>query len=615
VANDNFLDELSGVNTVPQANASDNFLDQMAGINSQTKTQGQDIVSRIGTDLKERAKTFMEPGYIQGNFEHPWSIAQNTLRTGGQIAGAGMDIIGQGLRSAYNELTPRQAKEDIEGTVKDIASIPLIADAARYWGDKYNEFKKENPETTKNVEAGANILAITPAGKIIPKGLRGVKGITKESGAIMEDTANLFDRVVRPATEDAIDNQIKQTVKENLNKSIKASSKGKSTLPLIEKYFEDAGTGIKEIIKNKNGLNITNDVGEVVNGALPETRLQMAEAIHNTEKKLFQEYDEMQKIAGKKGAVLDLEPVAKQYDDVINNETLRATKEGRAVIKHAEEAQAILREVGTMSPQAAQDFIAQANHKLLNKNLMPVDVSKAAADAGIASIMRKELDALIEKTAGAGYQNIKNRFGAVKSLREGTDKAAFASFAEKGMPNFFDITSGTALVHGLLSLNPATIAGSGFMEILNAARRKLMNPDHYVKKMFSDVDSLMTRKAEFNPVSKTGQFIQSKMNGGSSDFVFPESTPPKPQWDVPRSSTKMIGDVPDYIDAEFKTIPRLDIPRRDAILALPEGQTFTTQGKVVKGAKGEPYRMVGGESVSLKGLRNYQQALKKIDRP
>jgi hypothetical protein len=611
VANDNFLDELSGVSSAPQSNTGDNFLDQMAGINQPDKPQDQGIFSRIGADLKERAKTFTEPGYIQGNFEHPWSIAQNTLRTGGQIAGAGMDVLGQGLRSAYNELIPQQAKEDIEGTVKDIASIPLIADAVGYWGDKYGEFRKENPETAKNVEAGANILGVTPIGKIIPKGLRGVKGITKEAGAIMEDTANLFDRAIRPATEDAIDSQIKQTVKNNLNKMVKASPKGKNTLPLIEKYFEDGAGGVKEVIKNKSALNITNDAGDVVNGVLPETRLQALQATHNTEKNLFNEFNGMQEAAGKKGSRLDLEPVAKHYDDIINNETLRATKEGRAVIAHAEEAQAILREVGTMSPQAAQDFIAQANNKLLNKNLLPVDVSKASADAGIASIMRKELDALIEKTEGAGYQDFKNRFGSVKSLREGMSKAAFASFAEKGMPNFFDITSGTALVHGLLSLNPATIAGGGFMEILNATRRKLMNPDTYVKKMFSDVDGLMTKKAGFQPVSKTGQFIQGKMNGGSGDFVFPENTPPKPQGGVPQSSTKMIGDVPDYIDAEFKTIPQLDIPRRDALLALPEGQTFTTKGKVVKGAKGEPSKIEGGEVVSLKGLRDYQRVLKK----
>lgn len=477
------------------------LIEQPRQIVATVQPQEDTFISNVGRDWKERLNIIQDPTYLKPGL---MNVEQNTLRLGGQVAGGISDVATQGLRSAYRSFVPQKAQDVISDVGRAIMETPVVSKAVEDVGMAWKGFSEAHPELAKNVEAGANIASIVPAKMIMPKGIRLTKAAAKETGAIISDTTNLFERVIKPVTESAIDKEIKNVVTENINKSIKTSNKGKQTLPLIQKYFDNAETGIKEIVGNKANINLTNDVGDIVKGVLPENRMQMAEAIHQTEKKLFQEYDSMMQASGKKGATLDLEPIAKQLDEVITNEALLKSKDGIETIAHAKELQDILRSGKTsMSPQAAQDWIANANNRLMNKNLNYLETSKAGVDAGVASMMRKQLDKLIESTEGAGYQDIKNRYGAVKSLREGTNKAAFASMAEKNMPNFFDITSGTALVHGLISMNPATVAGATFMEGLNAFRRKMFNPDTYVKKMFADVDNLMTKGSAFEPDSVT----------------------------------------------------------------------------------------------------------------
>jgi hypothetical protein len=470
----------------------------------QQDTQEKGFLSNVGSDLKERWNTITSPELYQKSAGNPMLHGYNVA---GQVAGGINDIIGHGLRSAYQSLVPQKAQESIASVGRDIAQSPAFQSTVQTLGEGWESLEEASPESAQFLKSSGNIGGLLPIGKGGQLGYRGAKAASKEGLNVAKDTAQFFNKVI-PEPQSVIDQEIKKVVTENINKSIKTSTKGKQTLPLIQRYFDNAETGIKEIVSNKGSINLTNEVGDVVTGALPATRMQMAEAIHQTEKRLFQEYDSLMKSAGKKGVELDLEPIAKQLDEVLKNESLLKSKDGISTIAHAQELQEILRSgKKTMSPQAAQDWIANANNRLMNKNLNFLETSKAGVDAGVASMMRKQLDNLIESTEGAGYQAIKNRYGAVKSLREGTNKAAFASMSERNMPNFFDITSGTALVHGLIAMNPATIAGASFMEGLNAFRRKMFNPDTYVKKMFKDVDTLMTRN-QFTPVSKTGQYLQ-----------------------------------------------------------------------------------------------------------
>lgn len=551
---------------------------------SVTTVQPQEdtFFSNVGRDWDERLDTIQDPTYIKPGLRN---VEQNALRLGGQVAGGIADVATQGLRSAYRSLVPQKAQDVISDVSTAIIENPIVSKAVEDVGMAWKGFSEAQPDLAKNVEAGLNIASVTPAKMFMPKGIRITKAVAKETGAVVNDTTNLFNRVLQPVTESYVDKEIKNVVTNNINKAIQSSTKNKNTIPLLNKYFDDAENGVKEIIANKSNIGFADDMGNIITGNLPQTRMQMAEAIHQTERKLFIEYDSMKKLAGEKGALLDLEPVAKELDSVIKDESLFRHPEGLKIQSYAKELQELLRaNGGKMTPEAAQDWIASANSRLSNKNLTAIEFQKAGVDISLANMMRKELDKLIETEVGSGYQNLKKRYGAVKSLREGTNKAAFRSTSEKNLPNFFDITSGTALVHALVAGNPATLVGATFMEGLNRYRRYLTNPDTYVKRMFSQVDELMTKGGKFQPQSAAGKYIQglgteAPTNMPKSPYSFNPQPPRTPMIEyreninpqmrglneqLPNSPSKAIGFdnrgvpvgdayMPDVIDVPFSS--------------------------------------------------------------
>lgn len=460
------------------------------------------LLSRIGGDISKRwSPTVMGQDYS--------SIpAEQALRITGKIAGTGLDIAGQTLKSAYKTLMPDVVQGGVSSAGNAIMNLPIseepnaptlkttIGNAANVYGQLEQKF----PNAMKDINAVGNIASILPVGKIIKEGVGLGKGLVSETGAIARDTIKTMNATLPETTKEFIDQRINQVVKENINKAVRTSSAGKTSIPLLEKYFERSGTAVKDIIDNKPNLSITNKIGETVNGVLPETRFQAAQASDNTKKLLFKEFNDMQLRAGEKGSMLSLEPIAKELDAVISNPALQADKTGRSVIAYAEEQQVILRKMKDgLTPQQAQDWISNANAKFETAYRKGTyeEASKAGTDMGIASMMRKKLDALIESTEGKGYQDFKLRYGAQKEFGEGVTKAGFASLGEKNIPNFFDITSGAALAHGLLTLNPVTILTAGFMESMNLLRRKFTNPDTYIKKMFTDSEKIMSQTSKY----------------------------------------------------------------------------------------------------------------------
>ena len=431
---------------------------------------------------------------------------ERALRVTGQAAGFLGDLIGEGAKSLYKTVMPDDAQTAIKETGKDILQTDIGKaglEAVKTGMDTYSQFKVENPNAAKDLEAVVNIGTMFPIGKATQ--LTGAA--TKEGALVAKDLASWAVR----KTPQSIDKAISNIVKSNVTKAVKTSTSGKATWPLVEGYFKSAEGAVKDIIENKNNLKFTNAIGEEVTGVLPKTRAEFASAIHDTKGKIFDEYNSMQKAAGKKGASIDLEPIATELDSVINDKTLMADIDGRAIIEHTKKQQKFLRDAKSFTPEEAQKWIARANDKLdtfyKNKGTYQ-EGSKAGVDASVASMIRKAEDAIIGATEGPGYQALKNRYGSLSGLEAGVNKTAFADMGKIKAPNFFDITSGTALVHGLFSMNPAVIGPAGFMEIMNQVRRNMQNPDRYVKKMFTEVEKLMKQKSHAGSFSASSNLFK-----------------------------------------------------------------------------------------------------------
>lgn len=439
----------------------------------------EDITARAG-----KAKSFGEKTSSRfGGSE------LTTLYGAGQVAGAVGDVAFNALSAATPPVLKSMAvrnwnaiKSMTTPMVKAIAEEhPDVALAIKQAQKGGIAFLTKNPGILEALETALNIGGVIPSVKGLQVAGRG--------------GAKVLPALSQP-TQASLEKSLKQAVRENLAKGIKTTANGKETWAAVEKYFETADSAIVDIIRNKENLNLTNIVGDPIKSRLPINRKQFAEAIHSTKRKIFEEYNQMTGAAGQKGAMVDLKPIAQELDTVINSPVLQADATGRRVIAHAKRQQKYLMEVGQLNPLEAQDWIKNANDKLHNAYAKGsyLDMSVAGTDMGLASMMRRQLDNAVTAMEGAGYQDLKRRYGALASLEEGATKAAFAEMGKKSAPNFFDITSGTALLHGIISMNPAVVTTAGFMESLNLVRRKFRNPDRYIKKMFQEAD-----KAVSNP--------------------------------------------------------------------------------------------------------------------
>jgi hypothetical protein len=545
-----------------------------------------DFVKQSATDVSNRIGKATDFGAKKQN--QPLGSVQSMLYGAGQIAGAVGDI---GI-NAISSATPPTVKEMAVKSWNAVKSLtvptiqklsegnPEVALAISQAKKGGVSFLEKNPGVLEAIETALNISGVLPS-------VKGLQIAGKGSAGILP--------AMKQPTQESLQNALKETVRENLTKGIKVSPNGKETWTAVEKYFENADSAIIDIVKNKDNLNLTNIVGDKVKSQLPVNRKQFAEAINSTKRKIFQEYIAMTTAAGKKGAMVDLRPIAKELDAIINSPVLNADATGKRVIAHAKRQQKYLNEVGQMNPLEAQDWIKNANDKLHNAydKGSYLDMSISGTDMGIASMMRKNLDTIVTATEGAGYQDLKRRYGALASLEEGTTKAAFAGMGKKSAPNFFDITSGTALLHGLISMNPVVITTAGFMESLNMIRRKFKDPDRYIKKMFMEADKAVNTNA-WKGMSKSPTEIKKEGLGKvklSPDD--PSGVRPTPKGlPMPERGFTLNGNPygetlrpvrrkSDVIDAEYTSNFRelIEQPRRDQILQLPY-QGFNIVGDV-----------------------------------
>jgi hypothetical protein len=451
------------------------------------------FIENVGSSFARRAENIQNiPQDVSGT---PTGLqgARTLLRIGGEVAGGAWDVLGEGAKSLYKTITPAGMQESIasglQGLVKQQpGKRDIMSDLSSIPGSLEGIY----PGASKDVGAVTNLAMISPGSKAAEIAGKGIR----EGANIGVDLAGIAGR----KTTEVIDKEITGVVKKNLGKAIRLSPQGKPTWTAVEKYFEKSGGAVQDIIKNKENLELTNIVGDSVKNQLPETRIQMAQSIHDTKSRIFNEFNAKTVAAGKKGATVELEPIAKELDSVINNKTLLADSDGRAIIEHAKLQQEYIREARFFTPEQAQEWITRANTKLgpaYTKGSYQ-DISKAGVDESMAAMMRKSLDSAIEGVGEKGYQELKNRYGSLTQLEKGANKASLGALSKANMPNFFDITSGTALVHGLLSMNPATITAAGFMEGLNILRRHYQNPDSYVKKMFEKTEKLMKQRGVTN---------------------------------------------------------------------------------------------------------------------
>jgi len=449
---------------------------------------GQNIKSEIQQGAQEY-QTGTQKGTFAGDIQATAGLLRSGLRTAGNIAGAAFSPI----------LEAPIVKPTLEKIGLGVSKLPGVSDLV----SKTQEITKKYPEATKDIEAIVNIATLG-GGKAVEKPLEvGAKAVGTETKLIGQDVAQGLKNVLNPSEE-----AVQSKVQSLFQKSIKPTSK--KTLALGEKYENDTLEALKTIQRNKDTLNIEDMTGELVVGRSPQSINELAQAVDQTKKTVFSQYDSLAKQAGKEGAFIDAQQIANEVEQVAKNKALQITNP--ELIKYANDWSERLRGFGSLDPETTQAVIQNLNNNLqaFYRNPTYDAATKVAIDAGIANNFRQALDKTIETATGKEYQALKKQYGALKAIENDVTRAAMREGRKntKGLLDYTDIFTGGQMVGGILSLNPAMFTKGAVERGIKEYIKFINDPNRAVKNIFDQLEK--TTSTEFVPKSKTLQSVIKK---------------------------------------------------------------------------------------------------------
>jgi hypothetical protein len=463
-------------------------------IASSEPTDERSFMGNVGHDLSKRAGNAADifTGNVPADETLYGSVRNAPMRLfqlAGQGAGFVNDVAGETLKAVYKTVVPESTQKSISSTLGELASNPVIKGGAETLSDIYTGAKKRFPEGVRTLEAAANIAGAIPAVKGVSAAAGATKAMGKEGANIVKDIASIASKTAEEGIARKVDNAIRYGVE----KSIRPSVVGKGNATQIAAYHDRAVVAVKNIVANKDNLALTDADGNIVKGALPKSLNQFSEAVDQTKKGIFRQYDDMAKQAGDSGATVDLLPLS---DEIAKLSESKVTKVvSPEVAKYAELKAAAFKDAGSFTTEEAQEAVAQLNKSLeaYYRNPTYETASKAGIDAIVANNLRKSLDAAIENATGEGYQALKKSYGALKSIEKDVAHRAIVDARKnvKGLLDFTDIFTSGELLAGLATFNPSMVLRAGAWKSVKEYFKIMNNPNRVVREMFGDVEKIL----------------------------------------------------------------------------------------------------------------------------
>lgn len=500
----------------PQSGLPEGFeLDNIETPPSKPMVSPDSFLGRTNEVLVKRGVNIADeltPKQTEGLYDTLSKAPERALRVTGQAAGFLGDVVTEGAKSLYKTFMPESTQESIKQGATNILQTPIGQQglkAIKAGTDTYAKFKQRYPDAAKDIEAVVNIASILP----VNKAPQAIKATGKEGINIAKDVKTIATQT----TVEAVDKQIGNTVNNGILKAIRPSVEGKKTATQMNAYLGRAKEAVQTIVQNKGNLKLTDEFGEAVEG-LPQNLKQFSQAIDQTKKDIFTQYDSLAKRAGQSGATLDLQPISRELEIVANSKVLNT--ESPAIAQYAKDRAVSYIQAGAYTAEEAQEALKILNNSLdaFYKNPTYETASKAYIDSLVANKLRKSLDDVIEQSTGQEYQKLKNTYGALKAIEKDVNRRAVVDARKnvKGLIDFSDIFSGSQVVYGIMSANPALVTAGMFAKTVAALYKIKNNPNRMIKNLFEDTEKLMDKRTmagqEFSLKSKVGQKIKEFNN-------------------------------------------------------------------------------------------------------
>ena len=375
-------------------------LDQIIGVQDSYAEPPKE--SKIWSDTKKR---FGEAKDALGPQKYPGQYIMGVTGAAGNYAG---DLLGAVLNPFIAKVTDTISSNE---TVQKFATskigsagIDLANTGVAKAGEFASDFKKNNPNTSQFINDAFGTAQFIPVG-----------AGAREGSLIAKDTVNTLNRALSPS-ESAVQAKVVSLFEKGIKPTVKKPA-------LVDKFNNDIVNAVRTIKETTPKLNIEDATGEIVS-RVPQSIDEFAQAVDQTKKAVFEQYDTLAKQAGEAGVVIKTDAITSVLNDVIQSKALKLSSP--EVIKYAESWAERLKDFGDIDAQTAQEVVKSMNNNLKSfyKNPTYDAASKVVVDAGIANNLRKSLDDAITGVTGESYQALKNAYGSLRSIEDDVVRAA-----------------------------------------------------------------------------------------------------------------------------------------------------------------------------------------------
>lgn len=272
-------------------------------------------------------------------------------------------------------------------------------------------------------------------------------------------------------------------------------------------------------------------------GQLPKNLSEFFDAISQTKKKLYSEYDALAKSAGEGGTFVSTEWIINELKHLENNKTLRLANSGiDGIIFNMKKG---LEEIGTLTVEEAQTFSQYLNQNLkaFYKNWNANDIGRSTVEALVNNNLKKAIDESIENALWQGeqYSHLKKQYGQLRNIEEEVAKRALVD-QRKNAKNLFDLTdiySANQVIDSLANLNPIGLVKWGATSLIKNWYKKLNDPNVQIKKLFENIDKEISQNGQLrekgNRWTDTKDWINEKLgiktwNSKQSEYTSTEKS-------------------------------------------------------------------------------------------
>jgi len=365
------------------------------------------------------------------------------------------------------EPAAKWASKNMEGTTQSI-------------GTAVSAYKKHTPESIKNA-----IGIISDLSQMIP-------GVAVAEKAIVSipKMGKAADKTIGNAVKIATRDPYEKALELGINKGIKPSVVGKTTLAQKENFTKSVDNSVKTILEKKNDITITDKNGIEANKA-PSNLYEFEQAIPQAKNIVYKEYHDMAVTAGKGDVSFDSKPVVEHLMNIAGDASRKPE-----IRKAAEKLIPEIEELQGMSPVQVEKRISDYNQDLKSYYAKSpgIDGVTAGVEKGAADIIRSELDKNITEAMGSGYQELKNKYGSLAAIERDVNHRALMDARKntKGLTDLSDMYMAMEAISGVAG-NPYGLLKAGAGLAVKERIKFLNNPNTYINRMFKEAEKKQSK--------------------------------------------------------------------------------------------------------------------------